>query len=98
MDLLAFIRKKSREEWQQLALEKCTDLRIWIHEHGMQSLVLGLISGMLIALAFRLIMGILVVGGLLVFCAWQYALPQAEHDAFRSKNNGDSNLDGPLGG
>lgn len=85
MELFSFIRKKSREEWQELALERWTDVRIWIHEHGMQSLLLGLVSGLVIALAFRLIMGIAIVGGLLIFCAWQYALPQAEQDALRAR-------------
>ncbi len=91
MDPLAFIRKKSREEWQQLFVDRWTDVRIWIHEHGMQSMFIGLGCGVFVALFFKLVMGTLIVGGLLVFCAWQYALPQVEHDISRSKKQGSGN-------
>ena len=48
------IRKKTKEEWQQLAFDSWTDLRIWIQEHGEQSALIALLLGFGISYFYKI--------------------------------------------
>ena len=59
------IRKKSREEWAQLPREKLTEARIWIQEHAEKAFLAGLLAGVVLIAAFKIV---LTIGVLAIAC------------------------------
>ena len=76
MDFLQEIRKRSREEWEQLGLDLWTDLRIWIQEHGEAAALIALVSGIVLVLFFKLVLILLVISVLLCFGVLYFAVPE----------------------
>lgn len=96
--LLQGIRSRSRESWQQLALDRWTDSRIWIQENGELAAVLALLTGIIMTLAFKLFVTVLVLCLVLVIGAWAYALPESQMAGKKSASiNGHGNKS-PTGG
>lgn len=75
--IITEIRRKSRAEWENLAKEKFTSLRIWIQENGEKAAVLSLILGVIVVLFFKIIMILLVLCALGITLVWALALPSA---------------------
>lgn len=96
-NILERIRSRSREQWQTWAKDNWTDLRIWIQENGELSALIGLLLGIFIVLAFRLIITLTVLALLLVFAAWCYAKPDSALSATgrTSKSNGRDDMSPP---
>lgn len=78
MDILQLIRKRSREEWEQLALDGWTDLRIWIQEHGESAALIALVAGIALVLFIKLVLVLLVAGLILAFTVLFLALPEGK--------------------
>ena len=71
MDLLKEIRKLSREEWEQWGLDRWTDLRIWVQEHGEAAALAALVTGIFLVLFFKYFLAVLVLA-LIVWIAILY--------------------------
>lgn len=89
MKLFNFIRSRSREQWGKASLELWTNLRIWIQENGELAAVLAFVGGVFLVLAFKLVLGALLLCLVLLVAAWLYALPESQF-----KKNSDQGEDG----
>ena len=69
------IRIRTREEWRDLVLRSCEDVREWIHEHGELAAIFGLLLGVFIVVAFKFFLALVVVAAIAAFAIWQIALP-----------------------
>ena len=76
MDFLQLIRKRSREGWEQLALNKWTDLRIWVQEHGEPAALIALVAGIVFVLFFKPVLLLLVAAALVYFVILYLAIPE----------------------
>ena len=76
--LMQFIRSRSREEWQRLLLERWIEGRAWIQENGELAAVVALFAGILLVLAFKLVLALVALSVIAAFVIWQMALPQDE--------------------
>ena len=77
MDYWQEIRKKSKEQWQELASEAWTETRIWVQEHGERAAAIALVSGIMIVLTYPLIAWVLVLGGGAAAAVW-FMAPQGQ--------------------
>ena len=75
MDFLQEIRKRSREEWEQFGLDKWTDLRIWVQEHGERAALIALVAGVSLVLFFKLVLILLIIAALICFAVLYTAVP-----------------------
>lgn len=75
-NLVDEIQKKSREEWEDLLRTKWTDLRIWIQENAEIACAAALALGVLLVLAFKIVVLVAIVCVLLGFGVWYVALPR----------------------
>lgn len=87
-DILQQIRKKSREEWTDLLRDTWTDLRIWIQEHGEIAALAGIVIGMFFVLAFKLVIGLLVLVLIAGYVVWNIAQPGSGDGAKSGDGNG----------
>ena len=68
------LRRRTRSQWESTAREVVTDFRIWIQENPEKGFVAGILAGLIFALAFRVIL-VLVVLGLGALAAFWYFAP-----------------------
>ncbi|MBN8549234.1 MAG: hypothetical protein J0M12_07975 [Deltaproteobacteria bacterium] len=73
--LVAYIRTRSREEWQAEARRFLNDARIWTQSNGEWSAGIAFLTGIAIVLEFRLFLAILLLLAIAAFAVWQIALP-----------------------
>lgn len=78
MDPIAKIREKSREQWTALVTGWIDEIRIWIEDNGVKASALALVFGMVIILLFKIVVFLVVVGGLSAFFVWSVSIPEAE--------------------
>lgn len=76
MNLIEKIRTRSREEYQDLAREQLTQLRIWLQEHGELALLIGLVGGIVVVEAFQLITFLVMAAAIVGLGIWLIALPK----------------------
>ncbi|RMG44404.1 MAG: hypothetical protein D6719_01940 [Candidatus Dadabacteria bacterium] len=86
MNPIETIKTRTKEEWQNLLKSGWTDFRIWVQENGEMAAVLGLIGGVLLVLAFKLIAAICALSVLAAFIIWQIA-PSEKDATVVSKEN-----------
>ena len=73
-----FIKSRSREEWVSSFRQKWIDIRIFIQENGELGLLAGFFLGVLFVLFFKVMFGLLILSGLLLFIGWSFAEPESE--------------------
>jgi len=73
--IVARIRSRTREEWEQVPRSLVIDLRIWIQENAEKAAVGALAVGILFVLAFKLIVGLVFLAGVIGYVIWSIALP-----------------------
>jgi hypothetical protein len=87
-NLIAKIRRHSREDYRQLVVDGFTEARIWVQEHGEQSAVLGVVIGV----AFILFFKIFFWAAFLLLCCWFViwftAQPESEMEFAASEDLG----------
>ncbi len=88
------LRQRSRKQWEALARETVTDFRIWIQENPEKGFVAGILAGLIFALAFRVILVLLLVG-LGTLAAFWYFAPHDDNPVGVSKNGSDSSPNEP---
>lgn len=76
--IVAFIRTRSREEWQREARENLNGARQWTQENGEWSAGIAFLTGIAIVLEFRLFLGLLLLLAIVAFGVWQIARPARE--------------------
>jgi hypothetical protein len=69
------IRRRTREDWQQLTRQRVDELLAWAHDHGELSAVCGFLFGVGMVIAFRFFLALLFLVALLAFIIWKIALP-----------------------
>ena len=74
-NILAKVRSRTREEWANALREGRTEVRIWMQEHGEKAAIIAFSLGLLIALAFKLFVGLAVLAVLLGYVVWYLAPP-----------------------
>ncbi|MCB0353563.1 MAG: hypothetical protein KDD64_08570 [Bdellovibrionales bacterium] len=79
------IRKKSREEWHELAHERWTDLRIWVQEHGEAALLFGFLFGLAIAYFFKLFVYLFAVLVIVGLTAYQFTENEGQRESHPDK-------------
>jgi hypothetical protein len=76
--IIAFVRRRSREEWQREARLAWENSRAWIQVNGEISAVLALLTGVVIVLEFRIFLTALFLLAVLAFFVWLVALPESQ--------------------
>ena len=74
--IIQWIRARSREEWEQLAIRRWTDARIWIQEHAEVAALIAIGVGIFIVLAFKLVFTVCFLSGVAGLLIWQIAEPR----------------------
>ena len=72
---IEFLRKRSREEWQQIFVEQWTDARIWIQENGEKAAIVALAVGIALVLFYKIVLIIAAIGVAVGCAGWNIALP-----------------------
>ena len=78
MDLTSLIQKiraTTQEEWNALAQDWVVNARIWIQEHGERAFIVGAVVGMIVIIFIRLVLGLVIFGGLAAYAVW-YSAPK----------------------
>lgn len=71
--LLSHIKSHTRAEWQALAKERWTELRIWAQENGESACILGFVVGLFFVIGIRFFVALGLFVGLLLGIAWSLA-------------------------
>ncbi len=77
----------SRQDLEEKALAFCDDTRMWLQDHGELSLAVGLISGIILVLFFKIIFLFSLLGLLASYMVWYLSDPassQGVSDLFSS--------------
>jgi len=88
--LVENIRKRTREEYEELVRERFTALRIWIQEHPERASIISLIAGIIFVLLFKLVMWIFMVLLAIAFSIWYIACPAGAKSPQSKPTNKDS--------
>lgn len=78
MKIIELIRKRSRRQWQEIAIMYFEQIRAWTHTNGEYAAAAGLLIGMLIVLAFRLFLFLMILLALCAFAIWCISLPESD--------------------
>ena len=89
-NLVEEIRKKSREEWAQFPREKVTEIRIWIQEHAEKAFLVGLISGVVLIAAFKIVLTIAILAVLCFVVVLAIAKPTGAPSSVSSSYSASS--------
>lgn len=73
MRILDQLRAKRKSEWRKLVADKVVGTTLWIQERGDRSLVVGLGSGIIIVLFFRLVFSLLVIAAVVGTTVYLFA-------------------------
>ena len=73
--IVARIRAKNREDYEQVVFTAITDLRIWIQENAEKAALAFLAVGFLIPFLFQFLLLMLGLAALVSFVIWTVALP-----------------------
>lgn len=76
--IIAMIRTRSREGWEAYVRARCVAAREWAQNHGEKAAVVAFVLGMVLVLAFKLVVGLLMISVLLGYGVWHIALPEGE--------------------
>lgn len=95
MNIIEKIRSRTREEYEALARERLTLLRIWLQEHGELALLIGLIAGIVFVEAFQLIALVLMLSVVALLGVWLIALPRSQQRPAPSDNEPKPGTDEP---
>jgi hypothetical protein len=76
--IVAAIRKKSREEWEELPREAYADARSWIQANPERAALGAFGIGVVLVIAFKIIFTVLFLGFAAALVVWQIALPRSE--------------------
>ena len=87
IDLIAEIKKRTRDEWIQLLRDKWLDLRILVQENGELALVAGFAAGIFLVLAFKLVVAISVIAVLIFFLILNIADSESDLSAAKKKSD-----------
>ena len=74
--VIGWIRARSREEWEQLAIRRWTEIRIWVQEHAELAAIVSIGIGIFIVLAFKLVFTLSFLSGVVALLIWQIAEPK----------------------
>lgn len=72
------IRKRSREEWEEVPREAYADVRAWIQANPERAALGAFGIGIVLVIAFKLIFTVLFLGFAAALVVWQIALPREE--------------------
>ncbi len=87
LKIVESIRSRSREAWSELAKENYTAIRIWCQEHGEQALLAGIGFGVVLVVAFKLVVTILILLGLIGAAIYLISLSQADLNTIKQAKN-----------
>ena len=73
--VVAKIRAKNREDYEQVVFSAITDLRIWVQENAEKAALAFLAVGFLIPFLFQFLLLMLGLAALVGFVIWTVALP-----------------------
>ena len=76
-EIVAFIRKRNRQEWLAFGREHFESARKWTQVNGEIAAGLAFLAGIAIVLAFQAFLIVLVLLSILAFAVWQIALPES---------------------
>lgn len=77
-DPINWIRSRSREEWQQLFVDRWSDGRIWVKDNGEKAALVAFMLGIVLVVFYKLVIGLLAISIVVVFIGWNIALPATE--------------------
>lgn len=84
------IRRRTREDWQQLTRQRVDELLAWAHDHGELSAVCGFLFGVGMVIAFRFFLALLFLVAVLAFIIWKTALPSKQQSPRQLPNTQES--------
>jgi hypothetical protein len=87
-DIVLYIRRRTREQYQQLVVDSLISFRIWVEENGPRAALLTFVLGMFVVLLFKLVIILLLLGILFGFAVWSVAQSASQTEVIRS--NGSS--------
>ncbi len=73
MEFLNWLRSKKKSYWRKLIADRVVNCTFWVQERGDRSLIVGLGSGILIVLFFKIIFYILVIAAVMGAIAYMMA-------------------------
>ena len=76
MDPIQIIRKRSREEYIRLLRGIFPRIRSYAQVRGEQSAIIGIVLGIVLVTAFRLVVFVLLIAVLIGVAVWAIALPE----------------------
>lgn len=76
LDLKHYIRKRSRNDWVNWAHDRFSWCREWLQAHGEVALLLGIVAGIVLVLAFKLMLVLVLIVFLASVLVWWVALPE----------------------
>jgi hypothetical protein len=93
MDWANLLRKRSKREWKRLGHQLQYNCRIWLQEHGELALIAGLLTGIVVVLAFKLFVTLAILAVVIGMIIWALApdddgvTPSADEPKLHSDEN-----------
>jgi hypothetical protein len=78
-DYFEKVRSKNKEEWQSLLAEKWNDLRSWVQANGELGFAVGFIIGVIVVLAFKVVVALVAVAVLVGLAVWASASSDSQN-------------------
>ena len=75
-EILGLIRSRTRLEWKSFFYCAISDARLWLQDNGEIALLVGVVAGAFLILFFKLVVLLVVLGGLGVYGIWCLAEPE----------------------
>lgn len=79
------LNTKTREEWRDHVKDRSTQLRIWIQENGEAAALIGFATGIVLVVAFKLVVLLAVLAFLVGYFIWFNAPTSAGDETAKAK-------------